>query len=81
MKKIKLSLHDRSYSIYVAKGLIKDLSKYTNSVFTGRRLLVVSDMTVGRIYGRDCLQSLKKGGKIAEMIKSLLEKKASQSNS
>ena len=69
MKKVKLSLQDRSYSIYVAKGLMKDLCKYTNSVFTGGRLLVVSDMTVARIYGRDCLQSLKKGGKIAEMIK------------
>ena len=62
MKKINLSLQDRSYSIYISKGLIKDIYKYTNSFFPGRKVLVVSDTTVGRLYGRDCVQSLRKAG-------------------
>ena len=69
MKKVNLSLQDRSYSIYVSKGIIKDIYKYTHSFFPGGRVLIVSDTTVGRLYGSDCLQSLIKEGITAEIIK------------
>tara|TARA_A100001037_G_scaffold306048_1_gene348859 strand:- start:25156 stop:26247 length:1092 start_codon:yes stop_codon:yes gene_type:complete len=68
MKKVKLSLGDRSYSILVSKGLIKDICKYTSSFFPGKKVLVVSDTTVGRLYGINCVEALRKGGMISEII-------------
>ena len=68
MKKVELSLGDRSYSIYVSKGLVSNIYKYTNSFFRGRRILVVSDTTVGRLYGKNCVQSLREGGISAEIF-------------
>jgi len=68
MKKVKLSLGDRSYSIFVSKGLIKNIYKHTSSFFPGKRILVVSDTTVGRLYGRQCVQELRKGGMTTEII-------------
>ena len=68
MKKVELSLGDRSYSIYVSKGLVSNIYKYTSSFFRGRRILVVSDTTVGRLYGKNCIQSLREGGITAEIF-------------
>jgi 3-dehydroquinate synthase len=59
---IRVELGPRSYDIRIQPGLIAQAGALLAPVLTGRRLLVVTDRTVGPLYGRVLASSLQKAG-------------------
>ncbi|HIE12249.1 MAG TPA: 3-dehydroquinate synthase [Desulfotomaculum sp.] len=62
MTEVEVQLGPRSYPIYVAAGILEDLGAYARRHLTGKRVLVVSDPPVGRLYGENVRRSLRNAG-------------------
>ena len=64
MREITVPLpgRDRSYRIVLGAGLRQQLGVYLAQVLPGRRLWVVSDTLVGRLYGQEMVARLNHRG-------------------
>ena len=70
MREIAVPLpgRDRSYRIVLGAGLRQQLGDYLAQVLPGRRLWVVSDTLVGRLYGQEMVDHLNHQGVQATML-------------
>jgi len=69
MKKIHVSLSDRSYDIHIAEGLLQQSGELIRSVYQGKKAALVSDENVWFLYGTALTQSLAQAGiKISPLI-------------
>jgi 3-dehydroquinate synthase len=59
---------DRSYRIVLGAGLRQQLGDYLAQALPGRRLWVVSDTLVGRLYGQEMVDRLNQQGVQATML-------------
>lgn len=57
---MKLSVHlkENSYPIYIEENILSKASDYIRQVFTGKRIIIISDDNVYSIYGKALLASL-----------------------
>jgi len=62
MKKVRVSLKDRSYSIVIGRGVLKRLPAMLRSLLDTKRVLLVSSRNIFRIYGRRVTQLARQGG-------------------
>jgi len=62
MKILQVKLGQGGYRILIGDNLLSDLGKYLQSLQIGRRILVVTNDTVGPIYGNVVLKSIKSAG-------------------
>lgn len=46
-----VDLGEKSYPIYIENGILKDAKSYVEKVYTGRRIMIISDDNVYPIYG------------------------------
>lgn len=56
--KLSVNLGKNSYPIYIENGLLSGCADYISSVFTGKRIMVISDDNVFPLYGPAVLKSL-----------------------
>ena len=62
MESIKVNLGERSYPIYFGSGTLKDFGKTYKSFFKSKKVIVVTNPTVGRLYFKVINDSLQKDG-------------------
>ncbi len=62
MKKVRVSLKERSYDILIGKGALARLPQALRGILETRKALVVSSPSIFRLYGQKLVQLLKKGG-------------------
>ena len=62
MESIKVNLGERSYPIYFGSGTLKDFGKTYKSFFKSKKVIVVTNPTVGRLYFKVINDSLQKEG-------------------
>src|SRR4030067_845099 len=62
MESIKVHLGERSYPIYFGSGTLKDFGKTYKSFFKSKKVIVVTNPTVCRLYSKVISDSLQKEG-------------------
>lgn len=62
MKKIHVSLKERSYDILIGKGVLTRLPQALRGILETRKVLLVSSPAIFKLYGKKTAQLLKKGG-------------------
>lgn len=62
MKKIIVDLGERSYPIYIGSGLLKDVGRISRQHGLGKQVAVISDETVGSLYGSPVFDALTNTG-------------------
>lgn len=68
MEEITVKLGERSYNIYIAYGQLTKLVELVKTVTEFERILVVSNTTVGNLYGDTVLEILNSAGFVAELF-------------
>jgi len=56
--KLTVNLGENSYPIYIENGILTDAGSYISKLFTGKRIMVISDDHVFPLYGQQLLDSL-----------------------
>lgn len=56
--KLTVNLAENSYPIYIENGILGDAGSYISQIFTGKRIMIVSDDNVFPLYGGQVLSSL-----------------------
>ncbi len=56
--KLTVDLGASSYPIYIENGLLKNAASYIETVFTGKRIMIISDDNVYPLYGEKLLDVL-----------------------
>ncbi|MEW6182925.1 MAG: 3-dehydroquinate synthase [Bacillota bacterium] len=62
VREVKVELGPRSYTIYVAAGTLGDFGYYAGRHLAGKRIMVVTNPTVGGLYGEVLRRSLTSAG-------------------
>lgn len=62
MKEIIVDLKEKKYSIYIEKGLLNVLGEEVKKVFSGNRVVIISDENVYSYYGEVVEKSLQEAG-------------------
>ena len=57
--KLSVNLGENSYPIYIENGIISKCGDLLPQVFSGKRIMIISDDNVFPLYGQTLLSSLK----------------------
>ena len=60
MKTVKLNLKNNDYNICINKGLFKEINKYIKTFFKGKKIIVITDKNIFRLYGSELQKTLEK---------------------
>ena len=58
MKELKINLSHTSYSIYIENGIISNLCKYISKVYHNKKVFILTDDNVEKLYLADVLRAL-----------------------
>ncbi|QGT98932.1 3-dehydroquinate synthase [Candidatus Syntrophocurvum alkaliphilum] len=70
MHKVNVNLGDKSYNIYIDKGLLANTAQIISEVSSTKKILLVSNPTVYSLYGEVVIKELRKAN--FEVIKSII---------
>ena len=56
--KLQVDLKENSYPIYIENGILEHAGGYLSQIFTGRKIMVISDDHVYPLYGKKLINSL-----------------------
>ena len=56
--KLTVDLGASSYPIYIENGLLKNAASYIETIFTGKRIMIISDDNVHSLYGEKLSDAL-----------------------
>jgi 3-dehydroquinate synthase len=62
MEKIKVSLGERSYAIYIGNGIIQDLPGIIEQQTSNKQCVMITDSRVARLYGNNLVEIFKEAG-------------------
>lgn len=62
MESIKVDLGDRSYPIYLGSGILKEFGSTYRRFFKGKKVIIITNPTVGALYFKAVNDSLRKEG-------------------
>ena len=68
MKTLKVNIPQREYDIHIGKGLLSDTGKLLSTVYSGKRVVVVTDDNVGPLYAQKVKATLEDSGYEVEII-------------
>jgi len=68
MKRLKVSLGDRSYDILIGSGLLEQTGRLVKEHIAAGRLVIITNPTVQQLYGNRLAASLSKGGFRVDII-------------
>ncbi|KUK27756.1 MAG: 3-dehydroquinate synthase [Acetothermia bacterium 64_32] len=63
-----LAERERSYPVYIGRGLLEGLGEFSRREKFPKRVAVIADSTVARLYGQAALSSLEGAGHTAELL-------------
>ncbi len=61
MRQLNVDIGERSYSIYIENGLLKKAKIYIEQVYSGKKILIISDDNVYSLYGEGIKEQLREG--------------------
>lgn len=56
--KLTVNLKNHSYPIYIENGILSSVGKYVSDIFSGQKIMIISDDNVFPLYGSQVLDSL-----------------------
>lgn len=56
--KLQVNLKENSYPIYIENGILEHAGSYLSQIFSGRKIMVISDDHVYPLYGKKLINSL-----------------------
>ena len=59
MKRLKISLKDNSYDIFIENGIIDNASKYIKEVYQNKKVYIITDNNVEALYLNQVINALK----------------------
>lgn len=62
MKKLTVNLKERSYNIIIDKNLRNDFNTHIKKVFCGRKIAIITDYNLNKLYGEEIRSHLEGGG-------------------
>jgi len=68
VKRVRVALGERGYTIWIGQGLLGCLGEVARGCFPGGRALVVTDRNVASLHGERALRSLRRAGLSAGLI-------------
>lgn len=68
MKKLKVSLPQQPYPIYLKKGLLEEIPNRFKEKYPSKRLALITDENVEKLYGRKLEEELKSNGFKTQLI-------------
>lgn len=68
MEEVKVDLGEKSYSIYIDQAFLAEGIRILRTKTAAKRVLVISDETVGAIYGKELLAILQEANFLAELV-------------
>lgn len=60
MKKLSINLLQKTYPIYIKKGLIKSIGEEIKKIYKGKKIAIITDDNVDKYYGEEVLKDLEK---------------------
>ncbi|OQY42687.1 MAG: 3-dehydroquinate synthase [Fusobacteriia bacterium 4572_74] len=68
MEKLHINLDEKSYDIFIEKGIFEEVGKYISKVYKKKKIVVVTDTNVDRLYGDKLLRNLQNSGYTAVKV-------------
>ncbi|RKD26533.1 3-dehydroquinate synthase [Caminicella sporogenes DSM 14501] len=65
---LDVNLVHKSYSIYIKKGIIRDIGRKLRKIYKNEKIAVITDSNVEKIYGKNIEDNLKRNGFLIEKI-------------
>ncbi|MCS5420999.1 MULTISPECIES: 3-dehydroquinate synthase [Psychrilyobacter] len=62
MEKLHINLDEKSYDIFIDRGIFNEIGKYISKVYKKKKIVVVTDTNVDKLYGDKLLKNLKMSG-------------------
>ena len=62
MEKLHINLEKKSYDIFINRGIFEEIGKYIFKVYKKKKIVVVTDTNVDKLYGDKLLKTLKESG-------------------
>lgn len=62
MEKLHINLDEKSYDIFIERGVFEEAGKYISKVYKKKKIVVVTDTNVDKLYGEQLLKTLKMSG-------------------
>lgn len=62
MKTLKINLNENSYNIYFEKNIIFQIGKYLKEQYAGRKIAVITDWNLEKLYGEEFDKSIREQG-------------------
>lgn len=62
MHTVRVELKERSYSVYIELGVLRQLGEFYSAYRLGSRAVIITDRTVAQLYGEQTEQSLRRSG-------------------
>ena len=62
MEKLHVNLGEKSYDIFIEKGIIESVGEYISKVYKKEKIVVVTDTNVDKLYGNKLIDKLEKSG-------------------
>lgn len=59
MKVHNITLKNSSYSIYIETGILSKIQNYVKQIYTGKKVFIVTDETVAKLYLKEAINTLK----------------------
>ncbi|MBC2582017.1 3-dehydroquinate synthase [Clostridium sp. DJ247] len=62
MKTLEVKLKDKNYNIYIEKNILKQVGKYLSETYKGRKIAIITDHNLERLYGDTIRNVLEESG-------------------
>lgn len=69
MKELKVNIPGKDYSIYIENGSLNNMAKHIKTLYNGKKIAIITDENVDKLYGGELEQSLKRSGFNVNTIK------------
>ncbi|UUV18658.1 3-dehydroquinate synthase [Fusobacteria bacterium ZRK30] len=62
MEKLHINLDEKSYDIFIERGIFEEVGKYISKIYKKKKIVVVTDTNVDSLYGDKILKNLENSG-------------------
>ena len=68
MEKLHINLDEKSYDIFIERGIFEEVGKYISKIYKKKKIVVVTDTNVDKLYGDKLIENLKNSGYTASKV-------------
>ena len=68
MKELRINLTEKSYPLYINRGLIENIGKEIKKVYSNKKIAIITDENVDKFYGEDVQKNLEKNEYVVKKL-------------